>query len=73
MCACNGGNVELLYLSCVVEQEAASAVRVLGITRRETLLADQRSLLVTKTLHARIIISCSILPSGSLIHSELML
>jgi len=45
--------VKPLYLSCVVEQEAASTIRVLRITWRETLLANQCSLLVTKTLHAR--------------------
>lgn len=46
-----------LYLSCVVLQEAAMTVRDLGIAWKETLLSNQCSLLVTKTLDARRIIS----------------
>ena len=39
-----------VYLSCVVQQEASSAVSILSVTRRETLLTNQHSLLVTQTL-----------------------
>ena len=70
MCACvggggggGGGGAVLPVLCCRAgSNRCHRSIRVLGITRRETLLADQRSLLVAKTLHARIIINSSILP-----------
>ena len=46
-----GGVYNLLYLSCVVQQEASSAISVLSVARRETPLTNQRSLLVTQALH----------------------
>ena len=48
------GERSVLYLSCVVQQEASSAVSVLSIARRETPLTNQRSLLVTQTLHTTV-------------------
>ena len=41
------------YLASVVEKEASSAISVLGITRVEALLANQRSLLVSYALITR--------------------
>ena len=63
-------DMQPLYLSCIVEQVAATTVCVFGITWRETPLPNQYSLLVTKTLHVRVLINIS--PGYSYIQSSLL-
>jgi len=61
------GDMQPLYLSCVVEQVAATTVCVFGIAWRETPLPNQYSLLVTKTLYVRVLMNISL---WIFIHSE---
>ena len=62
--------MQSLYLSCIVEQGSAITICAFGITWRETPLPNQYSLLVTKTLHVRVLINIS--PGYSYIQSSLL-